>query len=95
MVTSGWYPWLGAARQRSKADLRVASAPVLPPRPRCRVSCALHLAAPLTQADPSDREGHELVAEVCEALVERERSFIARGFYQVAAVRARAAAGEA
>ncbi len=56
---------------------------------------ALHLAVPLTQADPSDREGHELVADVCEALVERERSFIARGFYQVAAVRARAAAGEA
>ncbi len=56
---------------------------------------ALHLAVALTQADPSDRESHALVAEVCEALVERERSFIARSFYRAAAARARAEANRA
>ena len=50
---------------------------------------ALHLAVALTQANPADRESHALVAEICEALVEHERSFIARNFYRVAATRAR------
>jgi len=56
---------------------------------------ALHLAVLLPQSDPGDREGHALVAEVCEALVERERSFIARNFYRVAAAQARSAAEKA
>ncbi len=56
---------------------------------------ALHLAMSLTQADPADRESHALVAEICEALVEHERSFIARNFYRVAATRARTEADKA
>lgn len=55
---------------------------------------ALHLAVLLAQADPSDREGQELVADVCDALVESEPSFIARNFYRVAAARARTASQE-
>jgi alkyl sulfatase BDS1-like metallo-beta-lactamase superfamily hydrolase len=53
---------------------------------------ALHLAVLFTQADPSDREGHGLVAEICEGMAEDERSFIARSFYLSSAARARAAA---
>jgi alkyl sulfatase BDS1-like metallo-beta-lactamase superfamily hydrolase len=53
---------------------------------------ALHLAAWLPQADPADRAGQALLAEVCEALAASERSFIAASFYRVAARRAREAA---
>jgi len=50
---------------------------------------ALHLAVYLSQADPGDTESRELVAELCEALSEREPSFIARGFYRAAAAHSR------
>lgn len=53
---------------------------------------ALHVAVVLERADPGDREAHELVARVCDAIVEQEPSFIARNFYLVAAAQARAAA---
>ncbi len=46
---------------------------------------ALHLAVFLPQADPSDGEGTRLVAELCEAIAEREPSFIARSFYRASA----------
>jgi len=45
---------------------------------------ALHLAVYLAQADPGDREAREQVNELCEALAERETSFIARSFYRSA-----------
>jgi alkyl sulfatase BDS1-like metallo-beta-lactamase superfamily hydrolase len=54
---------------------------------------ALHVAVLLTQADESDAEAQELVARICDAIVEIEPSFIARNFYLVAAAQARAAAG--
>jgi alkyl sulfatase BDS1-like metallo-beta-lactamase superfamily hydrolase len=54
---------------------------------------ALHLAMLLVQADPSDREGQALVADICDGLVATEPSFIARNFYLVAGARARGAAG--
>jgi alkyl sulfatase BDS1-like metallo-beta-lactamase superfamily hydrolase len=52
---------------------------------------ALHLAVLLAQADASDKEASELVAETCDGLLEREPSFIARNFYRVAATQAREA----
>ncbi len=50
---------------------------------------ALHLAVYLAQADSGDAEARALVAELCEALAEREPSFIARNFYRSAARQAR------
>jgi alkyl sulfatase BDS1-like metallo-beta-lactamase superfamily hydrolase len=50
---------------------------------------ALHLAVYLAQADPGDAEARALVAELCEALSEREPSFIARNFYRSAGRTAR------
>ena len=50
---------------------------------------ALHLAVYLAQADPGDAEARALVAELCDALAEREPSFIARNFYRSAARLAR------
>ncbi len=50
---------------------------------------ALQLAVYLSQADPADAEAHALVAELCDALAEREASFIARNFYRAAAAEAR------
>ena len=54
---------------------------------------ALHLAVVLVQADPGDREGQTLVAEICEGLAASEPSFIARNFYVANAARARELAG--
>ncbi|MBY0278084.1 MBL fold metallo-hydrolase [Candidatus Binatia bacterium] len=51
---------------------------------------ALHLAVLLTQADPADAGARDLVARVCDGIVEVEPSFIARNFYLVAAAQARA-----
>ena len=48
----------------------------------------------LTQADPGDAAAHELVARICDGIVEVEPSFIARNFYLVAAAQARAAAAK-
>ena len=45
---------------------------------------ALHLAVYLAQADAGDAEARALVAELCDALGEREPSFIARNFYRSA-----------
>ena len=45
---------------------------------------ALHLAVYLAQADSGDAEARALVAELCDALAEREPSFIARNFYRSA-----------
>jgi len=50
---------------------------------------SLHLAVYLCQADPGDAEARELVAELCDALGEREPSFIARNFYRSTAAEAR------
>ena len=50
---------------------------------------ALHLAVYLCQADPGDAEARGLVAELCDALGEREPSFIARNFYRATAAEAR------
>jgi len=50
---------------------------------------ALHLAVYLAQADPEDGEARALVAGLCDALGEREPSFIARSFYRSAAAQAR------
>ena len=50
---------------------------------------ALHLAVYLAQADAGDVEARALVAELCDALAEREPSFIARNFYRSAARQAR------
>ena len=50
---------------------------------------ALHLAVYLAEADPADPEARELVAALCDALGEREPSFIARSFYRSAAAQAR------
>lgn len=54
---------------------------------------ALHLAVVLAQAEPADREAREVVAELCEAIAERERAFIARSFYRSAAASARGKSG--
>ena len=54
---------------------------------------ALHLAVYLAQADSGDAEARALVAELCDALAEREPSFIARNFYRAAATHARASGG--
>lgn len=53
---------------------------------------ALHLVMHLVEADPGDREAQALLASACDAIIETEPSFIARNFYNTAAVRARAAA---
>ena len=50
---------------------------------------ALHLAVYLAQADSGDAEARALVAELCDALAEREPSFIARNFYRSAGRQAR------
>jgi alkyl sulfatase BDS1-like metallo-beta-lactamase superfamily hydrolase len=50
---------------------------------------ALHLAVYLAEADPADAEAQDLVAALCDALGEREPSFIARSFYRSAAAQAR------
>ena len=44
----------------------------------------------LAQADAGDGEARALVAALCDALAEREPSFIARNFYRAAASHARA-----
>lgn len=51
---------------------------------------ALHLAMLLVQADDGDAGARDLVARVCDGIVEVEPSFIARNFYLVAAAHARA-----
>lgn len=51
---------------------------------------ALHLAMLLVQADDGDAGARDLVARICEGIVEVEPSFIARNFYLVAAAQARA-----
>lgn len=56
---------------------------------------ALHLVMHLVEADVADAESQSLLAEICDAIVAIEPSFIARNFYTTAAARARAAAGTA
>ncbi|MFN8600129.1 MAG: alkyl sulfatase dimerization domain-containing protein [Candidatus Binatia bacterium] len=51
---------------------------------------ALHLAMLLVQADDGDAGARDLVARICDGIVEVEPSFIARNFYLVAAAQARA-----
>jgi len=59
---------------------------------RSELRRALHLAMLLARAEPADAAMQELVAQVCDGLAERERSFIVRNFYRTAAAQARAAA---
>ena len=51
---------------------------------------ALHVAMLLVQADDADAGARDLVARICDGIVEVEPSFIARNFYLVAAAQARA-----
>ncbi len=51
---------------------------------------ALHVAMLLVQADDGDAGARDLVARICDGIVEVEPSFIARNFYLVAAAQARA-----
>ncbi len=52
---------------------------------------ALHLAVLLARAEAADATMQELVAQICDALAERESSFIVRNFYRSAAAHARTA----
>ena len=98
---AGW--WGGNPAELLPAPRRVVAADLLeiagrePLREKARALAsegelrrALHLAMNLVQADPDDRESRNLVAQICEGLVESETSFIARNFYRVAGEQTRA-----